>query len=48
MAPLDVAGKYTKEEKLEKVRKILREVGLSDKYLENIRMKCPVDRDREL
>ena len=34
MAPLDVAGKYTKEEKLEKVRKILREVGLSDKYLE--------------
>ena len=30
MAPLDVAGKYTKEEKLEKVRKILREVGLSD------------------
>ena len=34
MAPLDVAGKYTKEEKLEKVRKILREVGLSEKYLE--------------
>ena len=34
MAPLDVAGKYTKEEKLEKVRKILREVGLSDKYLD--------------
>lgn len=34
MAPLDVAGKYTKEEKLEKVRKILQEVGLSDKYLE--------------
>ena len=34
MAPLDVAGKYTKEEKLEKVKKILREVGLSEKYLE--------------
>lgn len=34
MAPLDVTGRYTKEEKLEKVTKILKEVGLNEKYLE--------------
>lgn len=34
MAPLDVSGKYSKEEKLEKVKKILNEVGLGEKYLD--------------
>ena len=34
MTPLDVAGKYTKEEKLKKVIDILNEVGLSEKFLE--------------
>ena len=32
MTPLDVSGKYTKEEKLKKVIDILNEVGLSEKY----------------
>ena len=34
MTPLDVSGKYTKEEKLKKVIDILNEVGLSEKFLE--------------
>lgn len=34
MTPLDVSGKYTKEEKIEKVIDILNEVGLSEKFLE--------------
>ena len=34
MTPLDVSGKYTKEEKLKKVNDILNEVGLSEKFLE--------------
>lgn len=34
MAPLNVTKKYTKEEKLEKVKAILKEVGLNEKYLE--------------
>jgi len=34
MAPLNVSGKYSKEEKLQKVIDILNEVGLSEKYLE--------------
>lgn len=34
MMPLDVSGKYTKEEKLKKVIDILNEVGLSEKFLE--------------
>ena len=34
MTPLDVSGKYTKEEKLKKVIDILIEVGLSEKFLE--------------
>lgn len=34
MTPLDVSGKYTKEEKLEKVINILEEVGLGEKFLE--------------
>ena len=34
MTPLDVSGKYTKEEKLQKVIDILNEVGLSEKFLE--------------
>lgn len=33
MTPLDVSGKYTKEEKLKKVIDILNEVGLSEKFL---------------
>lgn len=34
MAPLDVSGKYTKEEKLTRVKDILNEVGLSEKFLD--------------
>ena len=34
MTPLDVSGKYTKEEKLKKVIDILNEEGLSEKFLE--------------
>ena len=34
VTPLDVSGKYTKEEKLKKVIDILNEVGLSEKFLE--------------
>ena len=34
MTPLDVSGKYTKEEKSKKVIDILNEVGLSEKFLE--------------
>lgn len=34
MTPLDVSGKYTKEENLKKVIDILNEVGLSEKFLE--------------
>ena len=34
MTPLDVSGKYTKEEKLKKYIDILNEVGLSEKFLE--------------
>ena len=34
MTPLDVSGKYTKEEKLKKVIDILNEVGLREKFLE--------------
>ena len=34
LTPLDVSGKYTKEEKLKKVIDILNEVGLSEKFLE--------------
>lgn len=34
MTPLDVSGKYIKEEKLKKVIDILNEVGLSEKFLE--------------
>ena len=34
MTPMDVSGKYTKEEKLKKVIDILNEVGLSEKFLE--------------
>ena len=34
MTPLDVSGKYTKEEKLKKVIDILNEVGLIEKFLE--------------
>lgn len=34
MTPLNVTKKYTKEEKIQKVRNILTEVGLSEKYLE--------------
>ena len=34
MTPLDVSGKYTKEEKLKKVIDSLNEVGLSEKFLE--------------
>lgn len=34
MAPLNVTKKYTKEEKLEKVKNILHEVGLSEKFLD--------------
>lgn len=34
MTPLDVSGKYTKEEKLKKVIDILNEVVLSEKFLE--------------
>ena len=34
MTPLDVSGKYTKEEKLKKVIDILNEVGLSEQFLE--------------
>lgn len=34
MTPLDVSGKYTKEEKLKKVIDILNEVGLSERFLE--------------
>ena len=34
MTPLDVSGKYTKEEKLKKVIDNLNEVGLSEKFLE--------------
>ena len=34
ITPLDVSGKYTKEEKLKKVIDILNEVGLSEKFLE--------------
>ena len=34
MTPLDVSGKYTKEEKLKIVIDILNEVGLSEKFLE--------------
>ena len=34
MTPLDVSGKYTKEEKQKKVIDILNEVGLSEKFLE--------------
>ena len=38
MTPLDVSGKYTKEEKLKKVIDILNEVGLSEKFLEKYEM----------
>lgn len=34
MTPLNVSGKYTKEEKLKKVKDILNEVGLSEKFLD--------------
>ncbi len=34
MAPLDVTGKYTKEEKLQMVTAILKEVGLDEKFLD--------------
>lgn len=34
MAPLNVSGRYSKEEKLKKVIDILNEVGLGEKYLE--------------
>ena len=34
MTPLDVSGKYTKEDNLKKVIDILNEVGLSEKFLE--------------
>lgn len=34
MAPLNVTKKYTREEKLEKVKNILHEVGLSEKFLD--------------
>lgn len=34
MAPLNVTGKYSKEEKLQKVRDILKEVGLNERYLD--------------
>ncbi len=34
MAPLNVTGKYSKEEKLKKVVEIMKEVGLSEKFLD--------------
>lgn len=34
MAPLDVSGRYTKEEKIKKVKDILNEVGLGEKFLD--------------
>ncbi len=34
MAPLNVTGKYTEEEKMKKVIDIMREVGLSEKFLD--------------
>lgn len=34
MAPLDVAGGYSREEKLRRVAEMLREVGLDEKYLD--------------
>lgn len=34
MAPLNAARKYTKEEKIQKVKNILKEVGLDEKYLD--------------
>lgn len=34
MAPLNVTGRYTKEEKLQKVIDIMKEVGLSEKFLD--------------
>ena len=34
MAPLDVTGRYSREEKLKKAAAIMEEVGLSEKTLE--------------
>ena len=47
MAPLDVAGKYTKEENWKRSgRSCGRSVSVIN-ILKNIRMKCLADRDRE-